>query len=261
MKNKMKIKQLFSITLLMTFCCVISGYAQTRIIAHRGFWDKLGSAQNSLSSLKNAIKTGVYGSELDVHLTKDGYLVVNHNDDYQGVKIQNATYAELSELRLVNGEPLPTLQQYIEVTKQQQQTKLIVEIKSHHSAENDIRAADAVVKAINESGIAGLVDYISSSEHICNKLIKLNPKHRVACLNGDVVKSPQQLKAEGYWGLDYNGKIIKDHPTWIKEAKELGLTTNVWTINNLEELQYFIAQDVDYITTDNPELLKGLLAK
>ncbi|MDR0810875.1 MAG: glycerophosphodiester phosphodiesterase [Paludibacter sp.] len=243
----------------MTFCCVINGYAQTKIIAHRGFWDKLGSAQNSLSSLKNAIKTGVYGSELDVHLTQDGYLVINHDDEYQGVKIQNATYAELSELRLVNGEPLPTLQQYIEVAKQQQQTKLIVEIKSHHSAENDIRAADAVVKVINESGIAELVDYISFSEQICKELIKLDPKHRVAYLNGD--KSPQQLKAEGYWGMDCNGKIRKDHPTWIKEAKELGLTINIWTINDLELMQYFIMQGVDYITTDNPQLLKGLLAK
>jgi glycerophosphoryl diester phosphodiesterase len=253
----MRIKNLFSLTVI-SIACVISTYAQPKIIAHRGFWDKLGSAQNSISSLKNAIDFGAYGSELDVHITMDGFLVINHDNDYLGVNIQNATYAELSELRLANGESLPTLQQYIEIAKQQNKIKLIVEIKPHSNAANDVRAADAVVKIINESGMTDFVDYISFSEEICKELIRLNPKHRVAYLNGD--KSPKELKTEGYWGLDYNGGMIRtDHPDWLKEAKELGLTTNVWTINDLQELQYFIAQEVDFITTNNPELLKGLL--
>jgi glycerophosphoryl diester phosphodiesterase len=247
------------IVLLLT-SCIINSYSQPQIIAHRGFWDKLGSAQNSISSLQNAINMGgVYGSELDVWLTKDSVLVLNHDDSYGGVTIRTATFAELSALRLVNGEPLPTLQQYIDVAKKQNKTKLIVEIKPHHSAESDIRAADAVVKTIDENGVADMVDYISFSEQICKELIKLNPKHRVAYLNGD--KSPQQLKDEGYWGLDYNSGILKKQPEWIKEAKKLGLTTNVWTVNNLDELQYFIAEDVEFITTNNPELLKGLVTQ
>ncbi|KAA6337146.1 hypothetical protein EZS27_014747 [termite gut metagenome] len=242
---------------LLAMCCTINVYAQTRVIAHRGYWDKLGSAQNSISSLKNAIDIGVYGSELDVWMTQDGALVLNHDENYQGVIIQKATYADLSALRLVNGEPLPTLQQYIDVVKKQHQTKLIVEIKPHDTSESDIRAANAVVRVIDESGIADIVDYISFSEHICKELIILNPKHRVAYLSGD--KSPEELKAAGYWGLDYAGEYLKKNPTWIKEAKELGLTTNVWTVNNVEDMQYFISHGIDFITTNNPQLLKGVL--
>jgi glycerophosphoryl diester phosphodiesterase len=253
----MKTTKLFGIAFLL-LCGVIGTQAQTQIIAHRGYWDKLGSAQNSLSSLENAIRFGAYGSELDVHLTTDGVVVLNHDDTYQGVEIQTATYATLSTLRLVNGEPLPTLQEYIDVAKQQNKTKLIVEIKTHASPEADARVAGETVKLINESGIADRVDYISFSEHVCKELIKLNPKHRVAYLNGE--KSPATLKAEGYWGLDYEWSILKEkHPEWIAEAKALGLTTNVWTVNNVERMQYFISQGIDYITTDNPQLLKGLL--
>jgi glycerophosphoryl diester phosphodiesterase len=239
---------------------MMGAQAQTQIIAHRGYWDKLGAAQNSMSSLQNAVKFGAYGSELDVWLTKDGVIVLNHNDDYQGVVIKTAIYEELSALRLVNGEPMPTLQQYIDLAKQQNKTKLIVEIKPHHTDEDDIRAARETVKLINENGVADMVDYISFSEQVCKELIKLNPKHRVAYLNGE--KSPATLKAEGYWGLDYEWKVLKEqHPEWIKEAKALGLTTNVWTVNNVERMQYFISQGIDYITTDNPQLLKGLLTK
>ncbi|GHV66089.1 glycerophosphoryl diester phosphodiesterase [Bacteroidia bacterium] len=254
---------------LLSSCCNSKSCAndssistnQPKIIAHRGFWDKRGSDQNSLSSLKNAIGFGAFGSEIDVHLTTDGYIVLNHDDDYKGVPIQKVKYAELANLRLINDEPLPTLQQCIEIIKAQdkaEKTKLIVEIKPHHSPEIDARAANAVVKAINEGGIADLVDYISFSADICNELIKLNPKHRVAYLNGE--KSPKQLKEEGYWGMDYNGDVfLKDHPEWIQEAKDLGLTINVWTINRMDEMKHFIAADVDYITTNHPELLKGLL--
>ena len=255
----MKTTQFFGIVFL-SLCSMIGVQAQTQIIAHRGYWDKLGSAQNSLSSLENAVKMGAYGSELDVWLTKDGVIVLNHDDAYQGVVIKNATYAELSTLRLVNGEPIPTLQQYIDIAKKQNRTKLIVEIKPHHTNEDDIRAAGATVKLINESGIADMVDYISFSEQVCKELIRLNPKHRVAYLNGE--KSPETLKAEGYWGLDYAWDVLKEkHPEWIKEAKALGLTTNVWTVNNTERMQYFLSQGIDYITTDNPQLLKGLLTK
>jgi glycerophosphoryl diester phosphodiesterase len=255
----MKTTQLFGIFFL-SLCGVIGAQAQTQIIAHRGYWDKLGSAQNSLSSLENAIKFGAYGSELDVWLTKDGVIVLNHDETCQGVDIQTATYAELSALRLVNGEPLPTLQQCIDIAKKQNKTKLIVEIKTHATPEADARVAAETVKLINGSGIAGIVDYISFSEHVCKELIRLNPKHRVAYLNGE--KSPATLKAEGYWGLDYAWNVLKEkHPEWIKEAKALGLTTNVWTVNNVERAQYFISQGIDYITTDNPQLLKGLLTK
>ncbi|GAP71708.1 glycerophosphoryl diester phosphodiesterase [Candidatus Symbiothrix dinenymphae] len=258
----MNTKKVFlSILLLMSSaigsCAFGNDGVNTQIIAHRGFWDKLGSAQNSVSSLRNAIAVGAYGSELDVHLTRDGYVVLSHDDKYQGVNIHGATYAELSALRLVNGEPLPSLQQYIEVVKTQNRTKLIVEIKPHHSPEADVRVANAVVNVINESGIADLVDYISFSADICKELIRLNPQHRVGYLAGN--KSPQELKAEGFWGLNYSAGTLRDHPTWLKEAKELGLTTMVWTVNSLEEMQYFLQQGVDYITTDNPELLKGLL--
>ncbi|MDR3350923.1 MAG: glycerophosphodiester phosphodiesterase [Prevotellaceae bacterium] len=255
----MKTTHFFGIIFLL-LCSVISAQAQTQIITHRGYWDKLGSAQNSLSSLDNAIKIGAYGSELDVWLTKDGVLVLNHDESFHGIVIQTATFDTLSALRLVNGEPIPTLQQCIDMAKKQNTTKLIIEIKPHATLEANVRVANETVKLINKNGMAGRVDYISFSEQVCKELIKLNPEHRVAYLNGE--KPPKALKAEGYRGLDYAWKVLKEeHPEWIKEAKALGLTTNVWTVNNAEHMLYFISQDIDYITTDNPQLLKGLLTK
>jgi glycerophosphoryl diester phosphodiesterase len=234
--------------------------ALTRVIAHRGYWNKAGSAQNSLSSLQNAIDLGVHGSELDVWITTDGVIVLNHDASYGGVTIENSAYAAIEPLRLSNGEPLPTLQQCIDLAKQQTQpdkTKLIIEIKPHSNNTNNKRCVDAVVQAVNDAGAADLVDYISFSSYVCEELIKLNAQHRVAYLNGE--KTPEQLKAAGYWGLDYDLNILKAHSNWIHQAREAGLTTNVWTVDNTSDLRYFIAADIDFITTNAPQALKEML--
>ena len=65
--------------LMMAFamCAVtLTGTAQTKVIAHRGYWKCEGSAQNSIASLTKAAEAKVYGSEFDVQLTKDKEIVV-----------------------------------------------------------------------------------------------------------------------------------------------------------------------------------------
>ena len=88
--------------------------AQTRVIAHRGFWDCEGSVENSISSLVNAHKEKVYGSELDVIITADGVPVVHHDDSIQGLRIEEADYEQIKDLKLSNGEALPTFESYLQ---------------------------------------------------------------------------------------------------------------------------------------------------
>jgi glycerophosphoryl diester phosphodiesterase len=232
----------------------------TRVIAHRGYWDKAGAAQNSLASLRNAIEIGAYGSELDVWITTDNVIVLNHDATCGGVNIESSPYSRVAPLRLSNGEPLPTLQDCIDIAKQQtgtKKTKLIIEIKTHSTNANNKRCVDAVVQAVNNSQAGDLVDYIAFSSYVCEELIKSNPQHRVAYLNGDL--TPTALKSAGYWGLDYNSDVLKGNTGWISQAKAEGLTTNVWTVNNTSDMQYFIDRGVDFITTDEPLTLKNLL--
>ncbi|MDR2449518.1 MAG: hypothetical protein LBD52_06120 [Prevotellaceae bacterium] len=233
---------------------------QPRIIAHRGYWNKVGAAENSLASLNNAIELGAYGSELDVWITVDNILVLNHDATYAGVNIESATSATIAPLRLSNGEPLPTLQQCIDIVKRQtgpDKTKLIIEIKTHSSNANNKKCVDAVVQAVNNSQAGDLVDYIAFSSYVCEELLKINPQHRVAYLNGDM--RPETLKALGYWGLDYQMNILKNNTDWVNRAITEGLTTNVWTVNTRSDMQYFIDMGVDFITTDEPFILKNLL--
>ena len=231
--------------------------AQTKVIAHRGYWDTDGSAQNSIASLQKAQELKIYGSEFDVWMTSDGVLVVNHDATIEGLKIEDTPYAQLKDLRLKNGEKLPTLEAYLQQGKKDKKTKLILELKSHSTKEKEDKATAAVVKMVEQTGMKKQTEYISFSMNICKELVRLDPKAEVAYLSGDM--TPQELKALHITGIDYHINVMKDNKHWIEEAHKLKMTVNVWTVNAEEDLQEMIAAGVNYITTDKPTVAKGLI--
>ena len=63
----------------------------------------------------------------------------------------------------------------------------------------------------------------------------------------------------GINGIDYHYIVIEKHPEWVKEAHDLGMKVNVWTVNKEDMMKKLIDRKVDYITTDQPLELKKLL--
>ncbi|RHU22044.1 glycerophosphodiester phosphodiesterase family protein [Parabacteroides sp. TM07-1AC] len=252
-------KRLILSVLLTAFLCGSSAFSQTKVIAHRGYWDCEGSAQNSITALNKAHEVGVYGSEFDVLITADGIPVVNHNDSIQGFCIETSLYEEIKDLKLKNGEVLPTLEDYLIQGKQNKGTQLILEIKPHKRVVNEDRAVTAILALVQKYQLEDHVEYISFSMNICKELIRRAPAAQVAYLRGEV--SPADLKVLGFTGLDYHYKVFEKNPTWIQEAKNAGLTVNVWTVDDPAVMQSMIEQNVDFITTDKPEQLKEIVKK
>lgn len=225
--------------------------AQTKVIAHRGHWNCNGAAMNSVAAMKNAYNAGVYGSEFDVHSTADGVVVVNHDDDIHGVVIEHAKYADIKDMKLANGETLPTLRQYLAEGKKLGKMQLILEIKSHETPEMENSCVAEAVKEVAEAGLKSRVDYISFSMNACEQVLNCDPAAAVYYLGSDV--APDTLKAKGMAGMDYYGEAIARNPEWVKRCHELGMKVNVWTIDEVRDIQRFVDAGVDYITTNKPE--------
>ncbi|RLZ07797.1 glycerophosphodiester phosphodiesterase family protein [Faecalibacter macacae] len=231
----------------------------TQIIAHRGFWKTENNAQNSIMALQKAAKENFFGSELDIHITKDDVLVVYHDHDVNGILIETANYSAIKNTILKNGETLPTLKEYLIEGKKYPHLKLILEVKSHQDLNRENKAVSEIMKLVNELKLEQQVEYISFSQNICNEVKKQNPEALVSYLNGDL--SPKEVKEKGWDGIDYNYKIFQKNPTWIKEANDLGLITNTWTVNQEEIMEEMINQKIQYISTDEPLVLKSKLNK
>ena len=238
----------------------LTAVAQPKIVAHRGYWRTDGSAQNSITSLQKAAAVGCYGSEFDVWLTADGVPVVFHDATIDGIRIEDTTFATLMNHRLQNGEFIPTLQQYLTEGSKIEGCQLILEIKPHRNEVRDKRIADMCVELVRTLGLEKKTEYISFSKVACQRLHEITPDSKVAYLNGEL--APAQIKEMGLTGIDYNEKVFVKHPEWLQEAKQLGVEVNVWTVDGEENLRHHVnLEGVDLITTNDPEILKGILAE
>lgn len=259
MHSKYPLSIIFGIIAIMFSSCQENPqFNKNKVIAHRGAWKASNNPQNSLASLKEAVRLGCEGAEFDVWMTKDKVLVVNHDADFMGLPIETSTYDELLQKKLPNGEDIPTVEAYLKEGLKQTDTKLIFEIKtSKEGKARSLELAEKSVQQVQELGAEKWVDYIAFDYDICLKVMEMDPQANVAYLNGD--KPPQELKEAGFFGLDYNINVMRKNPEWIKKAQDLGLTVNVWTVNKEEDMQWLLDEDIAFITTDEPEKLLELI--
>ena len=89
--------------------------ARPQLVAHRGYWNAPSSAQNAISSLVKADSIGADAVELDVWISADSVLYVNHDPEFKSVNIEKSDSKTLSKLRLDNGEPLRTVDSFLNV--------------------------------------------------------------------------------------------------------------------------------------------------
>lgn len=239
--------------------CLFSGFAeaQTKIVAHRGHWKTQGSAQNSITALVKADSVGSFGSEFDVWMTKDGELVVNHDKVYKGYDMEQTNYNIIREISLDNGEKIPSLDEYLVKAKELPDLRLVLEMKSLSCPVREDEEVAKIIEAVKKHNLTDRTDFISFSINACIEYKRLSPDTKIYYLSGNL--TPAKIKQMGLTGIDYSMGDLRKNPQWIKEAQDLGLEVNVWTVDNENDMKYFLDMGVDYITTNHPEELKELI--
>ena len=237
---------------------IATAAAQPKVIAHRGFWDAPGSAQNSLRALAKADSIGCWGSEFDVWMTADEKLVVNHDASFKGLPIETSQAADVTALTLSNGEHMPLLDDYLKAFAERPGIKVVCELKVHTDKRREAKAVKMVLKLMKRHKLTDRAVYITFSPEATREFVKHAPKGtEVYYLNGNW--TPQQLKDEGCAGLDYSLAVMKKHPEWIEQCHSLGLKVNIWTVNRRDDLQWCIDHGADFITTNDPLLLQQMI--
>ena len=255
--NDMTKKLILAAAMLLTGSAAVA--AQPKVISHRGYWTAPNSAQNSLASFTKADSVGVFGSEIDVWLTADDKLIVNHDRVYKGtdINMEKSTLKEITSIVLPNGENIPTLDAYLRLVATKPNTRLILEMKSLSDLKREDLAAEKIIKALRKYNLLDRTDIIAFSINACLAFKKLMPDGRIFYLNGDL--APRSIKKLGLTGIDYSMSVLRKNPKWVEQAHKEGLEVNVWTVDTEEDMRYFIDLGVDYITTDYPERLQALL--
>lgn len=233
---------------------VKENFLTNKVVAHRGAWKKQDVSENSLSSLKEAIKLGCGWSEFDIWLSADGVPVLSHDPVIGGLEVEKTGIIELQKVKLKNGDSVPTLEQYLLEIKKQSGTRLFLEMKpSGVSLERGLSLAGQTVQIVHNLKAQAWVSYISFDINILLKVIELDPYAKTAYLGND--KTVEELHDLGITGIDFHKSMFQNDDTLIGDAHELGMNTNAWTVNDSLEMTFLLNLGIDYITTNEPEML------
>lgn len=231
-------------------------FVHNKVIAHRGAWKKHDVSNNSMSSLKYAIELECEGTEIDVWMSKDNIVVLCHDHIIDRKVVEDTPLSELKKIELKKGDLIPTLEETIECIKKQNKTKLVIEIKGTNQGK---AISDSVVSLVHRMRAQGWVNYISFGLNYLIRVKELDPTAEVAYLGSD--KTLEELKNVNMTGIDFHYNLFLKDTELANKAKTMGLSTNVWTVNKEDDLKIMLKQDVDYITTDEPELLFQLIKR
>ena len=252
-----------SLLVLLSFAA-LSAYAQPKIVAHRGFYKTAGSEENTLSSLANAQKLGVYGVEFDVNMTSDGELIVFHGPKITDeLDAQKSSYKEISKVTLKNGHRIPTLRQWLEQGRKDPNTKLILEMKKHATPAIETEVAEKIVALCRETGTMEQMEFISFSRHACREFVRLAPENCVVYVSSNLWTSvdADAARKEGFGGLSYNLNVFMNRPELVSRSNELGIATTLWMVENEEVADWAVKHGITYISTDFPDRMKKYLER
>lgn len=232
---------LWIITMLIS--CKVEGYNPTfpkeKQIAHRGYWNA-GAPENSLQAVQYAIDAGLYGAEIDIHETKDGTVVVNHDDTYEGINIRSSSYQDI--LNNTNAD-IPLFSDFLILIQKYPKFKLIVEIKTAYNIKS-------IIKLTEQYGVSSQIEFISFNKNYCEDIIQVNPEYKVGYLGYDL--SPQYLADKGYDIINSSYNFFISNPEIISEAYSLGLQVYTWTVNDAHLMSRMYNMGILRITTDYP---------
>ena len=192
--------------------------AQPQVVAHRGFHAAEGSWENTVSSLRNAQKLGVYGVEFDVNMTADDSLIVYHGPKILDTKLhaQKNRFAEIRAVKLPGGLEIPTLREFFAQGQKDSSTKLILEIKKHATPQRETQVVEAILRLAREMRLVPQIEFISFSRHACDEVLRLQPDAVVVYVSSDMAAmSPAEAKKRGYGGLSYQLNVLMNRPELV----------------------------------------------
>jgi glycerophosphoryl diester phosphodiesterase len=221
---------------------------EIRVIGHRGAAGLM--PENTLAGFEHAIALGVDAVECDVHTTRDGHVVVIHDETVDRTtngtgRVAEMTLSQLAVLDAGDGRPVPLLSQLLDLLAGR--CELWCELKADGTEDP---AAEAVVSRGLQSGVT----FISFDLQRLSRLRRRRDDLRI----GALMAAPTARAVKK--ALDLGVSHIGIHDRYatagiIRRIRQAGVSAGVWTPNTLARMQAMIRIGATHITTDRPDIL------
>lgn len=261
-KHKLKLKMKIGEFIMDT---IKFNKGNSQVVAHRGLSGL--EPENSIAAFIAAGNRSYYGVECDVHVTKDGKIVVIHDDQTgrvaeKNINVDESTFEEVRSIKLdnISGQErkvvgadvhysnradlvIPEMHEYINICKRYNK-KCILELKSRI----ETKYIQQIVDEIMELGYLDGVIFISFNLDNLTDLRKILPRQRIQYLVGDYNNDVLDIMNKYDFDLDiYYNSLTKKI---VDEVHANGHVVNCWTVDNKGDAERLASWGVDQITTN-----------
>jgi glycerophosphoryl diester phosphodiesterase len=246
------------------------------VFAHRG-----GSGlapENTCAAFDGGLALGADGLELDVHLSRDGIVVVHHDRTLDRTTnltgaIVERTADELARAdagcRFRRGDAAPFVGQGVGVPTlagvlaRYRDVRVIVEMKV-----NSAELARAVVAVVGAAGAIDRVCLGSFGLRVVREARRLQPAMATSAAREEVrwalyrswVRWPvSRVAYDGYQVPEWSGRTHVVSPRFVDMAHRAGLGVQVWTVDTEDDARRLLGWGVDALITDRPDVIVPLV--
>jgi len=233
---------------------------KTLVWAHRG---ASGYApENTLVAFQKAIDLKADGIELDVQVTKDGQLVIIHDETVDRVSdakgwVKDFTYGELKKLNVNKKFPeygkvsIPTLEEVYLLIKD---TELVINVELKNGIVFYENIEEKVMELTRKMGLQERIVYSSFNHYSVMKLKKLDPSVKTGFLYEDgYLDMPEYASKHGAEAL-HPALYNLQYPDFIKDCKTRNIDVRAWTVNKIEDMKMLCKNEINAMITNYPDI-------
>ena len=255
--------------LYLFMCCIMSLvllssslYAQNRevkIFAHRG--GMLEYDENTLSAFEETFKRGIRGYEVDIRMTKDGFLVLFHDDNFKRIigtegSIEESTLAEIKKLRTKKGNPIPSLEDFLNFLKMKEGLYVEFEMKTQKSYYNNQILAkyclDLYAKVNKIKRPTDTYLFTSFDKRPLRLLKNRDPNVDMLFIKSEGLTQSVLDEAKELGIKRLGCKVEKTTRDMVKNAKEQGFVVSLWPGRSIDDFLLGVSLGSDMLCTDIP---------
>ncbi len=234
------------------------------VLAHRG---ASGYApENTIPAFQKAIDQKADGFELDVQMTKDGEIVVIHDETIDRTSngkgwVKDYTLEELRKFNYNKPHPeyehadIPTMREVFELVKP---TDLVINIEIKTGIVF-YPIEEKLLALTKEMGMEERVFYSSFNHYTVKKIHELDPSTTVGFLYADgPIDMPAYAVKHGVNAL-HPALYNLQYPGFVEECKKNGLKLHVWTVNEEKYVKMCMEAQTDSVITNYPDMARRVI--
>ncbi|MDP4087565.1 MAG: glycerophosphodiester phosphodiesterase [Bacillota bacterium] len=227
----------------------------TQIFAHRGY--SAAFAENTMTSFIEAEKALADGIELDVQLTKDGEVVVIHDEKVDRTTsgtgyVKDFTFKEIRKLNAnkmgIKKDPIPSL---TEVFEWMQTNKLKCNIELKNGVFPYESMEEKIIQLIRINGLSERIIFSSFNHYSIVYCYRLAPDIETAPLYGAGLYMPW-IYAQSICSRGIHPKYTSLADEVIKSALQNGIAVRPYTVNKDSDMKRLFELNCTAFITDDP---------